>query len=80
MSNYPAFEVYIDNEDGTVTPVPNEVVHVYDVTHGVALADTASDASGTVPAAAVAVAAGTRLRFSVRREDGLCGYDEKVTS
>jgi hypothetical protein len=78
-SNYAAFELLIDNDDGTFTPVPSAAVKVYDVTNGVALADTASDANGTVPGASVAVAAGTLLRFSFRRADGICGYAENVT-
>lgn len=80
MSTYPAFEVLIDNDDGTQTPVGLQAVKVYDVTHGAALADTASDANGTVPGAAVAVAAGTRLRFSVQLANGLAGCAEQVTS
>lgn len=79
-SNYTAFEVYIDNNDGTPTPVGSQTVKVYDVTHSAALADTASDAQGTVPCATVAVDAGTTLRFSVQRADGLCGYAEQVTT
>lgn len=80
MSNYPAFELLIDNDDGTVTPVPTTTVKVYDVTHGAALADTASDAGGTVPGASVAVAVGTLLRFSVQLANGLAGCAEQVTT
>ena len=78
-SNYSAFEVYIDNDDGTVTPVGSQTVKVFNVTGNAALADTASDSNGTVPGATVAVAAGTRLRFSVQRADGLCGFAEVLT-
>jgi hypothetical protein len=80
VSDYPAFEIRIDNDDGTLTPVPLQTVKVYDVTHAAALADTASDANGTVPGASVAVAAGTRLRFSVQLANGLAGCAEQVTS
>lgn len=79
MSNYNAFNVVIDNNDGTVTPVPNQVVKVYDVTNATPLADTASDAFGVVPGASVAVAIGTKLRFSVTRADGLNGCAEQET-
>lgn len=79
MSTYPALEAYIDNDDGTVTPVPSTTVHVYDVTHSALLADTASDANGTVPSASVAVAAGTLLRFAFMRPDLKCGYAENTT-
>jgi hypothetical protein len=79
MSDYPAFELLIDNDDGTFTPVASTAVKVYDVTNSAALADTASDADGTVPGATVAVAAGTTLRFSFRLANGICGYAEDVT-
>lgn len=80
MSSYTAFELLIDNDDGTFTPAASTAVQVYDVTHSAALADTASDANGTVPGASVAVAAGTRLRFSFRLVNGICGYAENVTA
>ncbi|MCA1567235.1 MAG: hypothetical protein LC803_16600 [Acidobacteria bacterium] len=79
MSNFNSFNIVIDNNDGTVTPVPNQTVKVYDVTNATPLADTASDEFGVVPGASVAVAAGTRLRFSVTRVDGLNGCAEQET-
>jgi hypothetical protein len=79
-SNYHLFDIKIDNNDGTLTPVPNQTVQVYDVTNGVALAPTSSDAFGVVPGAAVDVDAGTLLRFSVARADGLNGFDEQETT
>ncbi len=80
MSSYVTFQLYIDNDNGTVTPVPSQTVKVYDVTHVAALADTTSDANGIVPGASVAVAVGTRLRFSVQRADGLAGCAEQTTT
>lgn len=79
MSSYAAFELLVDNDDGTFTPVPSTAVKVYDVTHSAALADTASDSTGTVPGASVAPAAGTLLRFSVHLANGLAGCAEQVT-
>jgi hypothetical protein len=78
-SDYAPFEALIDNDDGTFTPAASATVKVYDVTNGAPLADTASDAGGTVPGATVAVDAGTRLRFSVQLADGLAGFAEQVT-
>jgi hypothetical protein len=78
-SDYAAFEVLTDNDDGTFTPVALATVKVYDVTHSAALADTASDGDGTVPGATVAVDAGTTLRFSVQLANGLAGCAEQVT-
>ena len=79
MSNYNAFTIRIDNNDGTFTTVPNQAVQIYDVTNGVALAGTASDAFGVVSGASVAVPAGTLLRFSVTRANGLNGFAEQET-
>jgi hypothetical protein len=78
-STYNAFNIVIDNNDGTVSAVPSQAVQVYDVTNEVALADTASDEFGVVPGASVAVDAGTLLRFSVTRADGLNGCAEQET-
>jgi hypothetical protein len=80
MTSYPTFELLIDNDDGTFTPVPSTAVKVYDVTNSAALDDTASDSNGTVPGASVAVAAGTLLRFSFRLANGICGYAENTTA
>jgi hypothetical protein len=79
-SDYAAFDVSIDNDDGTTTPVASETIDVYDVTHAGALTATASDANGHVAGATVAVAAGTKLRFSFSRANGICGYSEVLTS
>jgi len=80
MSTYPAFDVKIDNDDGTTTPCPLQVVHVYDVTNGAALADVTADAAGVVAAGSLSVAAGTLIRFSFARADGICGYSEVFTA
>jgi hypothetical protein len=79
-SNYPAFEVKIDNDDGTTSPVPGETVKVYDVTNSAALSDIASDGDGHVAAGTVPVAAGTEVRFSFNQVDGHCGYAEVITT
>jgi hypothetical protein len=79
-SAYAPFELLIDNNDGTFTPVPSATVKVYDVTNDAPLADTASDGDGTVPGDTVAVDAGTVLRFSVQLDNGLAGCAEDVTT
>lgn len=79
-SNYTGFDVEIDEDDGTTTPVAAAVVKVYDVTNAAALPDIAADAFGHVAAGALAVDAGTLVRFSVQRADGMCGYTEKITT
>lgn len=79
-SDYATFEVKIDNDDGSVTMLGGETIAVYDVTNDAPLADTASDADGIVPGDTVAVDAGTLLRFSFSRADGICGYAEVLTT
>ena len=80
MSNYSAFEVKIDNDDGTETLLPLQTVNVYDVTNSTPLSDLASDANGIVAAGTLSVDPGTAIRFSFSRADGICGYAEIVTS
>lgn len=80
MSNYPGFEVKVDDDNGSVTLLPLQTIKVYDVTNGVALSDIASDANGLVAAGSLAVAVGTRIRFSFNRADGICGFSEVITT
>jgi hypothetical protein len=79
-SNYASFEVKIDNDDGTTTPVASETVTVYDVTNDEALDDLTSDVDGHIAAGTLDVAAGTSVRFSVALADGRTGYKEEVTT
>jgi len=79
-SDYAAFDVMIDNDDGTTTPLVSETISVYDVTNDAPLADTASDSDGIVPGDTVAVDVGTLLRFSFSRADGICGFSEVLTT
>lgn len=80
MSNYPGFEVKIDDDNGSTTLLPLQTVKVYDVTNSTALADIASDANGLVAPGSLAVAVGTRIRFSFSRADGICGFSEVLTT
>jgi hypothetical protein len=81
VSNYVAFDIVFGEDDGSQTPAAGvQTVKVYNVTGGAALADLASDASGHVAAGALAVAAGTLVRFSAQRTDGRAGYAEQVTT
>lgn len=78
-SNYGGFEVLVDNDDGTTTPVLSQPVHVYDVTNEEALDDIVSDANGHVDAGTLDVDPGTAIRFHTSLADGRCGYKEEVT-
>jgi hypothetical protein len=80
ISYYAAFEVKIDNDDGTVTMCPAQVVKVYDVAAAVALADLVSDAAGVVAAGTFAVDPDTLIRFAFNRPDLICGYSEIYTT
>ena len=79
-SSYGGFDVLIDNDDGTTTPVVGHSVHVYDVTNSVALTDVASDVSGHVATGTLAVTVGTTVRFWVDLGNGRVGFNEVVTT
>jgi len=79
-SNYAAFDVMFENDDGTTTPAPVETVHVYDATALAALSDLVTDSNGHIPAGTVSGAAGTVLRFWVDHGDGRVGYAEVITT
>jgi hypothetical protein len=79
-SSYGGFDVLIDNDDGTTTPVVNKTVHVYDVTHSVALGDIASDGTGHVAAGTLAVSAGALVRFWIDLGNGQVGFNEVITT
>ena len=82
-SNYTLFEVGVDNDDGTISPVPGATVEVRDVTDPdniVQLADVVADGSGVVAGGVVAVDAGSKLRFTWVAADGRCGYAEEITT
>lgn len=79
-SNYSGFDVLIDNDDGTTTPVPSQTVTVYNITGAAALSSVASDSVGHVASGTLPVAAGTQVRFSVALANGQNGYAETVTS
>jgi len=79
-SNYAAFDVLFENEDGTRTPAASETVHVYNVTAATALADLTADANGHIPAGTISGAAGSVLRFWSNHGDGRVGYAETITT
>jgi hypothetical protein len=86
-SNYAAFEVKIDNDDGSSTMLPLQVVHVFDVTNTTILADLTSDSFGIVAAGSLSVAVGTLIRFwfyktavAGNAQSGVCGYAEVFTT
>jgi hypothetical protein len=80
MTDYTGFEVKIDNDDGTTTMLPLQTVSVYDVTNDEALDDLTTNADGFIEAGTLDVDAGTLIRFSFNRADGICGYSEQTTS
>jgi hypothetical protein len=88
-SNYTGFELKVDAGDGLDHFITGATVKVYDITATnpvtgtgtVALADVVSDVNGHVASGTVAVAAGSKVRFSyTRAADGLCRCDSQVTT
>jgi hypothetical protein len=80
MSNYAAFDVLIESEDGTTTPAAGATVHTYDATNAIALSDLTADAQGHIGAGSLAVAPGTSIRFWVAQANGLVGFAEIITT
>jgi len=79
-SNYTAFDVLVDNDDGTTTPLPSQTVHVYDVTNDEALDDLTTDGDGHIDAGTLDVDPATVVRFHITLANGQCGYKEDVTT
>lgn len=83
MSTYPQFDVLVDNDNGTTTPVAGAIVEVRDITDPdniVQLDDVVANGSGVVASASVDVDAGSILRFTWIGAEGRCGYAEEVTT
>jgi hypothetical protein len=80
-SNFSDFDVNVDNDDGTVTPVPFATLKIFDVTNDVPLVGTvATDASGHVAGDTLPVAAGTLVRFRLEHDGkGRAAYNEVTT-
>ena len=79
-STYSGFDLLIDNGDGTVTPVGNQVVNFYDVSNDAALVETAlSDASGHVASGSLNINAGTVVRYWFVTNKGVCAFEETTT-
>ena len=79
-SAYTAFDVLIDNNNGTTTPVANQTIKVRDVTNSANLPDLLSDVNGHVPSGTFNVAAGTQVRFRVENYQGMSGFAEQLTT
>ena len=81
MSNYSAFDIVIDNDDGEPqTPAGILTINVYDVTNDAALDDIASDADGHVDAGTLDVDAGTVVRFTAADTQGRAAFAEILTT
>jgi hypothetical protein len=78
-SSFGSFNCKIRNPDKTESAVPNQTVHVFDVTHNAMLADLMSDADGVVAGGTLPVVAGTLVRFAFFRADLECGKLEVTT-
>jgi hypothetical protein len=81
-SNYAAFDVKVDGQDGTETPVPSATLKTWNRTSDTTLAATVvTDANGHVPAGTLPVAAGTVVSFRLEHDGhGRSAYTEVITS
>jgi hypothetical protein len=80
-SDYAPFDVNIDNDDGTLTPVAGVTVKVYDTIGEAYLSDLTTDGDGHIDGDTIAVDPGTTIRFSVQDDGfGRVGYLEQVTT
>jgi hypothetical protein len=79
-SNYAAFDVKVDNDDGTETKVPDATVKIYDATNVVDLGEITADSDGHIDGGTLPVDAGTVIRFRVENYLSQAGYLEQVTT
>jgi hypothetical protein len=81
MSNFPAFDIPIDDDDGALGFAGVLTVKIWDVTNGADLGTVTSNAQGHVAAGTLAVATGTRVRFRIEHDgQGRAGFNEIVTT
>ena len=80
-SDYEGFDVYVQNADGSRTPLASQTVKVYDVTNNDDLSDLTTDSVGHIAGGTFAsVAVGTVVRFRVENYLGLSGAIEQTTT
>lgn len=79
-SNYTAFDVKIDNGDGTTTPVPDATVNVFNATDVDELDPLTADSDGHVAGGSLAVDVGTIVYFRIENHLGLAGVLEQTTT
>lgn len=80
-SNFTGFDLTVDNDDGSASPVPSQTVKVRDVTNGDDLPDLTTDGDGHVDGGTLEVDVGTFIRFRVENDGfGRSGYEEQVTT
>jgi hypothetical protein len=81
MSNYPAFSLVIDDDDGQFPLAGAHTIKIWDVTNSADLGTVMSSAEGHVAAGTLAVDAGTRVRFRVEHDgEGRAAFAEIVTT
>lgn len=79
-SNYATFDVVKRNSDGTVTPLPNLTIYIYDATNNASLGTVESDDQGIIVGGTVDVAVGTKIIFSVQNYFGLANSVTQITT
>ena len=79
-SSYEGFDVYVENADGSRTPLASQTVKVYDVTNNANLSNLTTDGIGHIASGTLSVDAGTVVRFRVENYLGLSGAIEQTTT
>lgn len=79
-SSYEGFDVYVENADGSRTPLASQTVKVYDVTNNANLSNLTTDGVGHITGGTLSVDAGTVVRFRVENYLGLSGAIEQTTT
>ena len=78
-SNIQSFPVHLDNGNGTVSPVPNQLCKIWDVVGAAELTTATTDANGIFPTTNVSLAPGSLVRIRIENREGRAGYIEAVT-
>lgn len=79
-SNYATFDTIKRNSDGTITPLPNLTINIWDAANNVSLGTVTSDDNGIVAGDTVDVPAGTTIIFRIENYNGRANHVEQTTT
>ena len=78
-SNFATFDVIKRNSDGTITPLPNLTINVWDDANNVSLGTVTTDDNGIVAGDTVDVPASTKIIFRIENYNGRADTSSKTT-